>query len=86
MGSGEQPGDPGGTVWVTITLGLRRHGYLQLWPSASCHVPWPCTSVPFMSKFLAGSVVPNILKNTVSEDLAAGVRDSQVAFSLCITT
>lgn len=69
MGSGEQPGDPGGTVWVTITLGLHRHGYLHLWPSASCHVPWPYTSVPFMSKFLAGSVVPNILKNTVSGEV-----------------
>lgn len=73
MGNGEQPGYLGGTVWVTITLGLHRHGSLQLWPSARCHVP-------FMSKFLAGSVVPNILKNTSqgkSLDLAAEVRDRQ---------
>lgn len=69
MGDSEQPGYLGGTVWVTITLGLHRHGYLCLQPSASCHGLWACTAVPFMSKFLAGSVVPNILKDTVSGEV-----------------
>lgn len=57
-------------------------GYLDLWSPASYH--GSCASIPFMSKFLAGSIqdtmVPNILKNTVSGrcldlGLAAGIGD-----------